>query len=192
MAEDFRIQGRGGFYDATGTIRDVIQNHLFQVIANFTMEPSAHRDSESIRDEKMKVLKAIAPLEANNVIRGQFRGCTSEVGVAPASKTGTFAALRLDINFLRWQGVPFFVRAGKSFPVTCKEILVRFRRASDAYSDLATTPNHLEKLNNLLDVNSPPLLKSYLCQGAYICGAPAWNSHFNTADLFAMLPISHT
>jgi glucose-6-phosphate 1-dehydrogenase len=143
MAEDFGIQGRGGFYDATGTIRDVIQNHIFQVIANFAMEPPARRDSESIRDEKAKVLKAIPPLEAKNIVRGQFRGFRSEVGVAPASKTETFAALRLDINSPRWQGVPFFIRAGKNLPVTCTEILVRFRRAPNAYSDLATTSNYL-------------------------------------------------
>ena len=142
MAEDFGIQGRGAFYDATGTIRDVIQNHLFQVIANFAMEPPARRDSESIRDEKVKVLKAIPPLEAKNVIRGQFRGFTSETGVAPTSKTETFAALRLDINSPRWQGVPFYVRAGKNLPVTCTEILVRLRRAPNVYSDLATAPNH--------------------------------------------------
>jgi glucose-6-phosphate 1-dehydrogenase len=143
MAEDFGIQGRGAFYDATGTIRDVIQNHLFQVVANFAMEPPARRDSESIRDEKVKVLKAIPPLAAKDVIRGQFHGFTSEAGVAPASKTETFAALRLDINSPRWQGVPFLIRAGKNLPVTCTEILVRFRRAPNAYSDLATMPNHL-------------------------------------------------
>jgi glucose-6-phosphate 1-dehydrogenase len=143
MAEDFGIQGRGGFYDATGTIRDVIQNHIFQVVANFAMEPPARRDSESIRDEKVKVLKAIPPLEAKDVIRGQFRGFTSEAGVVPASKTETFAAMRLDINSPRWQGVPFFIRAGKNLPVTCTEILVRFRRAPNSYSDLATAPNHL-------------------------------------------------
>jgi glucose-6-phosphate 1-dehydrogenase len=143
MAEDFGVQGRGAFYDATGTIRDVIQNHLFQVIANFAMEPPARRDSESIRDEKAKVLKAIPPLEATNVIRGQFRGFLSEAGVAPDSRTETSAALRLDINSPRWQGVPFYVRAGKNLPVTCTEIMVRFRRAPNAYSDLATTaPNH--------------------------------------------------
>ncbi|MBZ5538720.1 MAG: glucose-6-phosphate dehydrogenase [Acidobacteriia bacterium] len=143
MAEDFGVQGRGAFYDATGTIRDVVQNHLFQVIANFAMEPPARRDSESMRDEKVKVLKAIPPLEAENVIRGQFRGFISETGVAPASKTETFAAMRLDINSPRWQGVPFYVRAGKNLPVTCTEILARFRRAPNAYSDLATAPNHL-------------------------------------------------
>ena len=143
MAEDFGIKGRGAFYDATGTIRDVIQNHLFQVISNFAMEPPARRDSESIRDEKVKVLKAIAPMQANNVVRGQFHGYTAEPGVAASSKTETFAALRLDINSPRWQGVPFYVRAGKNLPVTCTEVLVRFRRAPNAYSDLATAPNHL-------------------------------------------------
>ena len=143
MAEDFGVQGRGAFYDATGTIRDVIQNHLFQVIANFAMEPPASRDSESIRDEKVNVLKAMPPLEATDVIRGQFRGFLSEAGVAPDSKTESFAALRLEINSPRWQGVPFYVRAGKNLPVTCTEIMVRFRRATNAYSDLATVPNHL-------------------------------------------------
>jgi glucose-6-phosphate 1-dehydrogenase len=143
MAENFGIQGRGAFYDATGAIRDVIQNHFFQVIANFAMEPPARRDSESIRDEKVKVLKAIPPLEAKNVIRGQFRGFKSEAGVAPKSKTETFAALRLDINSPRWKGVPFYVRAGKNLPVTCMEIMVRFQRSPNVYSDLATAPNHL-------------------------------------------------
>jgi len=143
MAEDFGIKGRGAFYDATGTIRDVVQNHLFQVISNFAMEPPARRDSESIRDEKVKVLKAIPPLEPANVVRGQFHGFTSEPGVAPTSKTETFAALRLDINSPRWQGVPFFIRAGKNLPVTCTEILVRFRRAPNVYAELATAPNHL-------------------------------------------------
>jgi glucose-6-phosphate 1-dehydrogenase len=143
MAESFGIQGRGGFYDAVGTIRDVIQNHLFQVIANFAMEPPAHRDSESIRDEKVKVLKAIPPLEAKNILRGQFLGFKSEAGVAPDSKTETFAAMRLDINSPRWKGVPFYVRAGKNLPVTCTEIMVRFQRSPNAYSDLATAPNHL-------------------------------------------------
>jgi glucose-6-phosphate 1-dehydrogenase len=89
------------------------------------------------------VLKAIPPLEAKNVIRGQFRGFTSETGVAPTSKTETFAALRLDINSPRWQGIPFYVRAGKNLPVTCTEILVRFRRPPNVYSELAKAPNHL-------------------------------------------------
>jgi glucose-6-phosphate 1-dehydrogenase len=143
MAEAFGIQGRGAFYDAVGTIRDVIQNHLFQVIANLAMEPPARRDSESIRDEKVKVLKAIPPLGAGSVVRGQFLGYKSEAGVAPDSTTETFAALCLDIDSPRWKGVPFYVRAGKNLPVTCTEVLARFHRPPNAYSDLATAPNHL-------------------------------------------------
>jgi len=143
MAETFGIQGRGAFYDAVGTIRDVIQNHLFQVIANFAMEPPARLDSESIRDEKVKVLKAIPPLEAPSVIRGQFRGFRSEPGVAADSTTETFAALRLDIESPRWQGVPFYVRAGKNLPATCTDIMIRFQRLPNVYSGLATAPNHL-------------------------------------------------
>jgi glucose-6-phosphate 1-dehydrogenase len=128
MAEDFGIQGRGGFYDQTGTIRDVVQNHLFQVLANLAMEPPVRTDSESLRDEKVKVLKAIPPLEPGNVVRGQFRGYRKEQGVAPDSPVETFVALRMAVNSWRWQGVPFYIRAGKSLPVTCTEILVRLRR----------------------------------------------------------------
>jgi glucose-6-phosphate 1-dehydrogenase len=128
MAESFGIDGRGAFYDATGTIRDVIQNHLFQVLSNLAMEPPARADSEAMRDEKVKVLKAIPPLEVRNLVRGQFRDYRQEPGVSPDSQVETFAALRLDVNSWRWQGVPFYIRAGKSLPVTCTEIIVRLRR----------------------------------------------------------------
>jgi glucose-6-phosphate 1-dehydrogenase len=128
MAEDFGVQGRGAFYDETGTIRDVVQNHLFQVLTNLAMEPPVRTDSESIRDEKVKVLKAIPPIDAKNLVRGQFRGYRKEAGVAPDSKVETFAALRLEIDSWRWQGVPFYIRAGKSLPVTCTEVVVRLRR----------------------------------------------------------------
>lgn len=128
MAEDFGVQGRGAFYDQTGTIRDVVQNHLFQVLCNLAMEPSVAMDSESIRDEKVKVLKAIPALDEKNIVRGQFRGYLDEKGVAPDSKVGTFAALRLEVNSWRWQGVPFYIRAGKSLPVTCTEIVCRLRK----------------------------------------------------------------
>jgi len=94
MAEDFGVQGRGGFYDQTGTIRDVVQNHLFQVLSNLTMEPPVGFDSESVRDEKVKVLKAIPPIEEKNLVRGQFRGYRDENGVAKDSQTETFAALK--------------------------------------------------------------------------------------------------
>ena len=130
MAEDFGVQGRGAFYDQTGTIRDVVQNHLFQVLCNLAMEPPVRMDSESIRDEKVKVLKAIPALEEKNLVRGQFRGYLEEKGVAPDSKVETFAALKLEINSWRWQGVPFYIRAGKSLPVTCTEIVCRLTKAS--------------------------------------------------------------
>src|SRR5215831_1425628 len=113
MAEHFGVQGRGAFYDKTGAIRDVIQNHLFQILANLAMEPPIGLDSESIRDEKVKVLKAIAPIDESNLVRGQFRGYRTEKGVAPDSQVETFAALRLEIHSWRWQGVPFFIGAGK-------------------------------------------------------------------------------
>jgi glucose-6-phosphate 1-dehydrogenase len=141
MAEDFGIQGRGAFYDATGTIRDVIQNHLFQVLANLAMEPPVRTDSESMRDEKVKVLKAIPPLEAKNLVRGQFRGYRKESGVAPNSQVETFAALRLDVNTWRWQGVPFYIRAGKALPVTCTEVMVRLRRPPTVFPTCCPTPN---------------------------------------------------
>ena len=128
MAEDFGVQGRGAFYDETGTIRDVIQNHLFQVLCNLAMEAPARLDSESIRDEKINVLKAIPALEEKNLIRGQFRGYLQEKGVTQDSKTETFAALRLEVNSWRWQDVPFYIRAGKCLPVTCTEIVCRLRR----------------------------------------------------------------
>jgi glucose-6-phosphate 1-dehydrogenase len=128
MAEDFGVQGRGGFYDQTGAIRDVIQNHLFQVLCNLAMEPPVGMDSESIRDEKVKVLKAIPAIDERDIVRGQFRGYLDEKGVSPSSKVETFAALRLEINSWRWQGVPFYIRAGKSLPVTATEVVGRLRK----------------------------------------------------------------
>lgn len=128
MAEAFGVQGRGAFYDQTGTIRDVVQNHLFQVLTHLAMEPPARVDSESVRDEKVKVLKAIPALRPQDVLRGQFRGYREERGVAPQSHTETFVALRLSVDNWRWQGVPFFIRAGKSLAVTSTEVIVRLRR----------------------------------------------------------------
>jgi glucose-6-phosphate 1-dehydrogenase len=142
MAENFGIQGRGAFYDQTGTIRDVVQNHLFQILVNLAMEPPVRTDSETIRDEKVKVLKAIPPLEAKNLVRGQFRDYRKENGVAPDSKVETFAALRLEVNSWRWQGVPFFIRAGKSLPVTCTEILVRLRRPPTVFPTCTPAQNY--------------------------------------------------
>jgi glucose-6-phosphate 1-dehydrogenase len=143
MAENFGVQGRGAFYDQTGTIRDVIQNHLFQVLANIAMEPPARIDSESMRDEKAKVLKSIPPLEAKNLVRGQFLGYRKEPGVALDSKVETFAALRLEIDSWRWQGVPFFIRAGKCLPVTCTEVVVRLRNPPKIFSAVSAPANHV-------------------------------------------------
>jgi glucose-6-phosphate 1-dehydrogenase len=143
MAEDFGVQGRGGFYDQTGTIRDVIQNHLFQVLCNLAMEPPVRTDSESIRDEKVKVLKAIPPLNEKNLVRGQFRDYRKEKGVAPNSQVETFAALRLDVNTWRWKGVPFYIRAGKCLPVTCTEVIGRFRLPPTVIRSSSLTKNHL-------------------------------------------------
>lgn len=127
MAEDFGVQGRGAFYDQTGAVRDVIQNHLFQLMCNLAMESPARKDSESIRDEKVKVLKAISPIETKDIVRGQFSGYLDEKGVKQGSETETFAALRLEIQSWRWAGVPFYIRAGKNLPVTCTEVITRLR-----------------------------------------------------------------
>jgi glucose-6-phosphate 1-dehydrogenase len=127
MAEDFGVEGRGAFYDQTGAIRDVIQNHLFQAMCNLTMEAPADQDSESIRDEKVKVLKSIPDIKPEDVVRGQFIGYLNEKGVAPNSQVETFAALKLSINSWRWSGVPFYIRAGKNLPITCMEVMSRLR-----------------------------------------------------------------
>jgi glucose-6-phosphate 1-dehydrogenase len=143
MAEDFGVQGRGAFYDQTGTIRDVVQNHLFQILCNVAMEPPVRTDSETIRDEKVKVLKAIPSLEANDLVRGQFQGYLQEKGVTPDSKVETFAALRLEVDSWRWKGVPFYIRAGKNLPVTSTEVLARFRKPPAVIRDSTLSRNYL-------------------------------------------------
>jgi glucose-6-phosphate 1-dehydrogenase len=142
MAENFGVQGRGAFYDETGTVRDVIQNHLFQVLSNLAMEPPARTDSEAVRDEKVKVLKAIPALTADSIVRGQFRGYRSEKGVASDSTVETFAAVRLQIDSWRWQGVPFYIRAGKHLPETCTEVVVRLRQPPTMFRGFALESNY--------------------------------------------------
>src|SRR5882762_6689652 len=143
MAEDFGIQGRGAFYDGTGTVRDVVQNHLFQVLSNLAMEPPVRTDSKSIRDEKVKVLKAMSPLDPKNLVRGQFKGYRNEPGVAPDSKVETFAALKLHIDSWRWRGVPIYICVGKCLPVICTEILVRLRQPPTMYKHYDLTSNYV-------------------------------------------------
>src|SRR6266536_3675432 len=124
MAETFGVEGRGGFYDGVGAIRDVIQNHLLQVVALLAMEPPVDAEPDSLRDEKVKVLKAMRPADPARMVRGQYQGYHGEPGVAPGSEVETFAALRLEIDSWRWAGVPFFVRAGKGLPATALEAVV--------------------------------------------------------------------
>ncbi len=143
MAEDFGVQGRGAFYEQVGTVRDVIQNHMFQILCNVAMEPPVRTDGESLRDEKVKVLRAIPPIEEANLVRGQFIGYRSEPGVAPNSRVETFAAVKLEINSWRWKGVPFYIRAGKNLPVTCTEIVGRFRKPPATIPEQDLLENHL-------------------------------------------------
>jgi glucose-6-phosphate 1-dehydrogenase len=142
MAEDFGVQGRGAFYDQTGAIRDVIQNHIFQVMSNLTMECPAREDTESWRDEKVKVLKSIPAIDPANLVRGQFVGYLDEKGVAKGSKVETFAALRLEIKSWRWDGVPFYIRAGKNLPVTVTEIVARLRKPPTTNMTEPNTPQN--------------------------------------------------
>jgi glucose-6-phosphate 1-dehydrogenase len=127
MAEQFGVQGRGRFYEEAGAIRDVIQNHLFQVLACLAMDPPIGNDPDALRDEKARLLKAVRPLTPADVVRGQFKGYRQEAGVAPDSRVETYAAIRLFIDTWRWAGVPFYIRAGKCLPVTVTEVTVSFR-----------------------------------------------------------------
>ena len=128
MAEQFGVQGRGGFYDETGAIRDVVQNHMLQVVGFLAMEPPATTYHDSIRDEQVQVFRSIPPLRPEDLVRGQFRGYLQEPGVKPNSQVETFAAVRLWVDSWRWEGVPFFIRAGKSLPITATEVVVHLRR----------------------------------------------------------------
>jgi glucose-6-phosphate 1-dehydrogenase len=143
MAEDFGVQGRGGFYDQTGSIRDVVQNHLFQVLSNLAMEPPVAFNSDSLRDEKVKVLKAIPSIDERNLVRGQFRGYRDENGVTRDSQTETFVAVKLEINSWRWKGVPFYIRAGKYLPTTCTEVLAKLRNPPTPIPDSPLVENYL-------------------------------------------------
>ncbi len=128
MAESFGVEGRGRFYEETGAIRDVIQNHMLQVIGFLAMEPPLATYADALRDEQVKVLRAIRPLQTDDLVRGQFAGYRDEEGVAADSMVETFAAVRLRVDSWRWDGVPFFIRAGKCLPVSTTEVLVTLKR----------------------------------------------------------------
>ncbi|MDQ3944732.1 MAG: glucose-6-phosphate dehydrogenase [Actinomycetota bacterium] len=127
MAESFGISGRGRFYEEAGAIRDVVQNHLLQVVSLVAMEPPVGVQADDLRDEVVKVLKAMPPVDPAQVVRGQYRGYRDEEGVAPGSEVETFAAMRLNVESWRWAGVPFYVRAGKKMAATATEVVVEFR-----------------------------------------------------------------
>ena len=128
MAEKFGVEDRGRFYDEAGAIRDVVQNHMLQVLANLTMDPPTGEDHEATRDEKASLLKAIRPLTPDSIVRGQYNGYRSVPGVAAGSTVETFVAVKLFIDTWRWAGVPIFIRAGKVLPVTATEVIVEFKR----------------------------------------------------------------
>jgi glucose-6-phosphate 1-dehydrogenase len=143
MAEPFGVQGRGKFYEETGAIRDVIQNHMLQVVAILAMDPPVGKDVEAIRDEKARLLKAIAPLDADHVVRGQFRGYRDEPGVARDWNVETYAAVALRIESWRWAGVPFFVRTGKCLPVNAVEVRVQLKRPPhESYGESGSSAEH--------------------------------------------------
>jgi len=128
MAESFGVAGRGRFYEEAGALRDVVQNHLLQVMALLAMEAPARHDPESVRDAKARLLKSIRVPRPSDLVRGQFDGYRNEPGVAADSRVETFAALRLHVDTWRWSGVPFLIRAGKCLPVTATEVLVELKR----------------------------------------------------------------
>lgn len=128
MAENFGIDGRGQFYDGVGATRDVLQNHILQVLTMLTMEPPVSLGSNDMQNEKIKVLSAIREIDSDDVIRGQYVGYLGEAGVAERSDTETFVAMKMFIDNWRWEGVPIFIRAGKKMPVTALEVLVEFKK----------------------------------------------------------------
>jgi glucose-6-phosphate 1-dehydrogenase len=140
MAESFGVDGRGKFYEETGVIRDVIQNHLFQVVSYLAMEAPAATYDEAIRDEQTKVLRTIRPLSPQYLVLGQFDGYRTEPGVAPDSSVATYAALRLHVDSWRWEGVPFYVRAGKKLAATVTEVMVELRQAPQVVFPEPPTP----------------------------------------------------
>ncbi len=135
MAEAFGVAGRGKFYDEAGAIRDVIQNHMLQVLALLTMDAPVERTHEALRDEKARLMKSIVPLDPADVVRGQFRGYRDEDGVAPDSTVETFAAVKLHVDSWRWAGVPFLIRAGKELPTTATEVLVELHHPPQTVFD---------------------------------------------------------
>jgi glucose-6-phosphate 1-dehydrogenase len=147
MAEDFGIEGRGAFYEEVGALRDVVQNHLLQIVALVAMDAPVDASAKSLRNEKVKVLSAMPPLDPAAIVRGQYEGYRDEEGVDPGSDVETFVALRAEIDSWRWAGVPFYIRAGKRLAITATEVLVEFKQPPRLFFARSATepphPNHL-------------------------------------------------
>jgi glucose-6-phosphate 1-dehydrogenase len=139
MAEEFGVQGRGRFYEEVGAIRDVVQNHLLQVIALLAMDAPSDQEATTMQAEKLRIFRAMRPLDPKEVVRGQFRGYRSEQGVAKDSQVETFAAVRLHIDTWRWAGVPFYIRAGKCLPISATEVRITLNRTPLALFDSQET-----------------------------------------------------
>jgi glucose-6-phosphate 1-dehydrogenase len=140
MAETFGVEDRGKFYDETGAVRDVVQNHLLQVLAHLTMDPPTGEEYDAIRDQKAALLKAVRPLDAQHIVRGQYAGYRDVPGVKPGSMVETFVAIKLTIDSWRWAGVPVCIRAGKCLPVTATEVVVEFKRPPrESFGELVPT-----------------------------------------------------
>jgi glucose-6-phosphate 1-dehydrogenase len=155
MSEDFGIGGRGAFYETAGCLRDVIQNHLFQVVALLAMEPPAGRDFGAVHNEKAKVFKAMRPLKPGDLVRGQYVGYRQEADVARRSDVETYCAVQLSIDSWRWEGVPWYLRSGKYLPNTATEILVELKPPpQDLFADAAPTAGRANYLRFRLSPNS--------------------------------------
>jgi glucose-6-phosphate 1-dehydrogenase len=155
LAENFGVKGRGKFYDETGVVRDVIQNHLLQIVSYLAMEAPAGTYDEAIRDEQAKVLRTVRPMEVQYMVRGQFKGYRDEPGVAKDSYMATYAALQLHVDSWRWDGVPFYVRAGKALAKTVTEVIVELKRPPQVvfHESEALRGNHIRlRLSPMVEI----------------------------------------
>jgi glucose-6-phosphate 1-dehydrogenase len=176
MAEDFGVEGRGRFYDPVGALRDVVQNHLLQVLALVAMEPPAGAGADELRDKKVEVLRAIPAADPHHYVRGQYDGYRDVPGVAAGSSTETFVALRLEIDNWRWVGVPFFLRAGKALPETVTEVRLFLRRTPRLA--FLPTPRQVDPNQIVLRINPDPGLR---LQIAAHCGDSWRPVHLDTS-----------
>lgn len=155
LSENFGVNGRGAFYESAGTLRDVVQNHLFQIVALLAMEPPTYQGFDAVHTEKHKVFHAMRPLEPDDLVRGQYAGYRKEPGVAKNSDVETFCALRLFIDSWRWEGVPWYLRAGKSLAETVAEVLVELKPPPQRlFDDSAPTNGRANYLRFRLSPNA--------------------------------------